>query len=88
MPLQIMGNIYPASWFYLSGHCYVRSMFVKRQFLNFFLAAVVAVVVGLFAFVVVIVIYLLLLLLFFNWYQLDCNFLQSYVNFFQFQIKC
>ena len=32
MPLQIMQNLYPASWLYLTGHCYVRSMFVKHHF--------------------------------------------------------
>ena len=30
MSLQIMQNIYPASWFCLTGHCYVRLIFVKH----------------------------------------------------------
>ena len=34
MPLQIMQNLYPASWLYLTGHCYVRSMFVKHHFVS------------------------------------------------------
>ena len=55
MPLQIMQNLYPASWLYLTGHCYVRSMFVKHHF--------VAVVVCLFVVAVAVVAVLLLLLL-------------------------
>ena len=35
MPLQIMQNMYPAIWFYLTRHCYVRSMFVKIFFYLF-----------------------------------------------------
>ena len=27
-----MQNIYPASWLYLTGHCYVRSIFAKHHF--------------------------------------------------------
>ena len=55
MPLQIMQNLYPASWLYLTGHCYVRSMFIKHHF--------VAVVVCLFVVAVAVVAVLLLLLL-------------------------
>ena len=57
MPLQIMQNLYPASWLYLTGHCYVRSMFVKHHF--------DAVVVCLFVVAVAVVAVLLLLLLLF-----------------------
>ena len=69
MPLQIMQNLYPASWLYLTGHCYVRSMFVKHHF--------VSLVVCLFAVAVVVVVavfyyyhyyYYLLLLLFIYFY--------------------
>ena len=62
MPLEIMQNLYPESWLYLTGHCYVRSMFVKHHF--------VAVVVCLFfvAVFIIIIIYchyfFILLLLF------------------------
>ena len=93
MPLEIMENLYPASWLYLNGHCYVRSMFVKHYF--------VSLVVCLFVITVVVVAvyyyyYLLLLLLFiyffiiiiFNWYKLDCKFFAELCKFFQFQIKC
>ena len=34
MPQQIMQNLYPASWLYLTGHCHVRSMFVKHHFVS------------------------------------------------------
>ena len=37
MPLQIMQNLYPASWLYLTGHCYDRSMFVYYYLLLLFL---------------------------------------------------
>ena len=61
MPLEIMQNLYPESWLYLTGHCYVRSMFVKHHF--------VAVVVCLFFVAVFIIIiychYLFILLLLF-----------------------
>ena len=58
MPLQIMENIYPASWFYLTRHCYGKSMFVKHNF------AAVAVCLFVVAVVVVTVFLLLLSLLF------------------------
>ena len=45
MPLQIMQNLYPASWLYLTGHCHVRSMFVKHHFVSLVCLFVVAVVV-------------------------------------------
>ena len=57
MPLQIMQNLYLASWLYLTGHCYARSMFDKHHF--------VAVVVCLFvAAVIYYWCYLFILLLF------------------------
>ena len=84
MPLQIMQNLYPESWLYLNGHCYVRSMFAKHHF--------VAIVVCLFVFAVLYYYYyyLLLLLLFiyfiiiivFNWYKLDCKFFAELCKFF------
>ena len=93
MPLQIMQNLYTESWLYLTGHCYVRSMFVKHHF--------VAVVVCLFVVAVFYCYYyyyyyLLLLLLFiyfiiiiiFNWYKLDCKFFAELCKFFQFPVKC
>ena len=64
-----MQNLYPESWLYLTGHCYVRSMFVKHHF--------VAVVVCL-----LLLFLLLLLLLFLIGINQTVNFLQSYVNFF------
>ena len=92
MPLQIMQNLYPESWLYLTDHCYVRSMFVKHH--------LIAVVVCLFVVAVYYYYYLLLLLLLFiyfiiiiiiiifNWYKLDCKFFAELCKFFQFQIKC
>ena len=88
MPLQIIQNLYPESWLYLTGHCYVRSMFVKHHF--------VAVVVCLFVVAVFYYYYLLLLLLLFihfiiiiiiiiiiiNWYKLDCKFFAGLCKFF------
>ena len=83
MPLQIMQNLYPESWLYLTGHCYVRSMFVKHHF--------VAVVVCLLLLFFIIIIYcyylfILLLLLLIGINQ-TVNFLQSYVNFFPISIE-
>ena len=62
MSLRIMQNIYPASWFYLTWHCYVRSMFVKH---NLEKKKIV---------IVAVVVYLFIVAVFFNWYQLDCKF--------------
>ena len=87
MPLQIMQNLYPASWLYLTGHCYVRSMFVKHHF--------VAVVVCLFVVAVYyyyllllllsfILIYFIIIIIVFNWYKLDCKFFAELYKFFQF----
>ena len=83
-----MQNLYPESWLYLTGHCYVRSMFVKHHF--------VAVVVCLFVVAVfyyyyyyycyylfiLLLLLLLLLLLFLISLNQTVNFLQSYLNFF------
>ena len=44
MPLQIMQNLYPESWLYLTGHCYVRSMFVKHHFVALFVCLFVVAV--------------------------------------------
>ena len=51
-----MQNMCPASWFYLTGHCYVRSMFVKHICLKKFV-------------VVAVVCLLVLAVVFFNWYK-------------------
>ena len=84
-----MQNLYPASWLYLTGHCYVRSMFVKCRF--------VAVVVCLFVvavfiiITVIVIIYLFIyfiIIIIFNWYKLECKFFAELCKFFQFQIKC
>ena len=93
MPLQIIQNLYPESWLNLTGHCYVRSMFVKHHFV-----AVVFCLFGIavFYYYYYYYYYLLLLLLFiyfiiiiiFNWYKLDCKFFAELCKFFQFQIKC
>ena len=52
--LNIMQNLYPENWLYLTGHCYVRSMFVKHHF--------VAVVVCLFVAAVFIIIIIIIII--------------------------
>ena len=91
MTLQIMQNLCPANWLCLTGHCYVRSMFVEHYFVSLVvcLFVVAVAVVAVYCYYC----YLLLLLfiyfiLFFNWYKLDCNFFAELCKFFQFQIKC
>ena len=54
MPLQIMQNLYPESWLYLTGHCYVRSMFAKHHFVAVFVCLFVVTVF----FIIIIIIYL------------------------------
>ena len=77
-----MQNIYPPSWFYLTGHCYVRSMFAKHHFFKTFFV-VVAVVVCLFVVAVVVVaVFLFYYYYFFNLYKLDCNFFIELCKFF------
>ena len=85
MPLQIMQNLYPESWLYLTGHCYVRSMFVKHHFV-----AVVVCLLLLFFIIIIIYCYylfILLLLLLLIGINQTVNFLQSYVNFFPISIE-
>ena len=78
--MEIMQNINQASWFYLTGHCYVRSMFVTHHFFCYCSVAVVVcsfvvavVVVAVFIIIIIIIviiittIYLFNFLLFFNW---------------------
>ena len=96
--MEIMQNINQASWFYLTGHCYVRSMFVTHHFFCYCSVAVVvcSFVVAVFIIIIIIIIiviiittiYLFIFLLFFNWYKLDCKFVAELCKFFQFQIKC
>ena len=33
-------------------------------------------------FIIIVIIIIIIVIIFFNWYKLDCEFLQSYVNFF------
>ena len=79
MPLQIMKNIYPSNWFYLTRYYYVWSMSVKHLFL-FFLKKkeIVAVAVVVCLFVVAFLLLMFFLLYhyyyFFNWYKLDSKF--------------
>ena len=88
MPLQIMQNLYPASWLYLTGHCYDRSMFVKHHFVAvvvcLFVVAVAVVAVLLYYYYYYYYYYLLLLFLFIT----DGKFFAELCKFFQFQIKC
>ena len=75
MSLQIMQNLYPESSLYLTGHCYIRSMFVKHHF--------VAVVVCLFFFIIIIIIIIVIIyFIIFIWYKLDCNFFAELCKFF------
>ena len=76
MFLQILQNIYPASLFYFTRHCYVRSIFVKHHFYkNLFV--VVAIVFCLFVVTVAVVFVLFFYFYYyyiFNWYKLNCKF--------------
>ena len=91
-----MQNLYPASWLYLTGHCYLKSMFVKH---HFFAVVVYVFVVAVFYYYYFCYYYFycyhLLLLLFvdfiiivFDWHKLDCKFFAELCKFSQFQIKC
>ena len=89
--LQIMQNIYPASWFYFTGHSYVRSMFVKHHFVAvvvcLFVIAVIFTVLIIFIIIVIIICLFYYYYFFLNWYKLDRNFFAEQCKFFQFQIK-
>ena len=65
-PLQIMQNLYPESWLYLTGHCYVRSMFVKHHFVAVFVCLFVVAVYYYYYYY-----YLLLLLFIYLFYYYD-----------------
>ena len=83
-----MQNLYTESWLYLTGHCYVRSMFVKYH--------VVAVVVCLFVVAVfyyyyyyhyyllllLFIYFIIIIIIIFNWYKLDCKFFAELCKFF------
>ena len=77
MPLQIMQNLYPESWLYLTGHCYVRSMFAKHHFVAVFVCLFVVTVF----FIIIIIIYFIIIVIF-NWYKLDCKFFAELCKFF------
>ena len=79
MPLQIIQNIYPASGFYLTGHCYVRLMFVKYPFF-IFCCGCCSVVVCLF--VAAVVYYIIIIIIISNWYKLDCKVFAELCKFF------
>ena len=84
MPLQIMQNLYPESWLYLTGHCYIRSMFVKDHYVAvvvcLFVAAVFYYYYHLLSFLLFI--YFIIIIIIFNWYKLDCKFLAELCKFF------
>ena len=91
MALQIMQNLYPESWLYLTGHCYVRSMFAKHHFVAvvvcLFVAAVYYYYYSYYCYYYYYLLLLLLLIYFiiiiiFNWYKLDCKFLAELCRFF------
>ena len=63
MPLQIMQNIYPASWLHLTGHCYVRSKFVQHHFVFLFVCLFVVAVVVVTVFLIIIIIIIIYLFL-------------------------
>ena len=67
MPLQIMQNIYSASWFYLIGHYYVRSMFVQHHLQHSLFACLLLLL--LFLFLLLLFIYLFFYY-FFKWVQI------------------
>ena len=67
--MEIMQNINQASWFYLTGHCYVRSMFVTHHFFCYCSVAVVvcsfvvAVVVVVAVFITIIIIIIIVIII-------------------------
>ena len=65
-----MENIYPASWFYLTGHCYGRSIFVKHNFAAVAVCLFVVAVVVVAIFSLLLLLLFLLLLLLFSWFFL------------------
>ena len=91
MPLEIMENLYPVSWLYVTGHCYVRSMFVKHHFVSLvvclFVVAVFCYYYYYYYSLLLLFIYFIIIIIF-NWYKLDCKFFAELCKFFQFQIKC
>ena len=68
--MEIMQNINQASWFYLTGHCYVRSMFVTHHFFCYCSVAVVVcsfvvavVVVAVFIIIIIIIIIIIVIII-------------------------
>ena len=61
--MEIMQNINQASWFYLTGHCYVRSMFVTHHFFCYCSVAVVvcSFVVAVFIIIIIIIIIVIII---------------------------
>ena len=84
MPLQIMQNMYSASSFCMTGHCYVRSVFVKHHFFKKKFLDIVAVVACLFVVAVIAVpVFIIIIIIYyycFNSYKLGCNFLKTVIN--------
>ena len=68
-----MQNLYPASWLYLTSHCYVRSMFVKHNFVDVVVQLLFTVYYYHY-YLLFLSIYFIIIIIIFNWYKLDCNF--------------
>ena len=94
MPLQIMQNLYPASWLYLTGHCYVRSMCVKHHFVSLVVCLFVAATFYYyhhhyyFYYLLLLLFIYFFIIIIFNWYklELDCKLFVELCKFFKFQI--
>ena len=80
-PLQIMQNLYPESWLYLTGHCYVRSMFVKHHFVAVFVCLFVVAVYYYYYLLLLLFIYFIIMIIF-NCHKLDCKFFAELCKFF------
>ena len=52
-----MQNIYPANWFYLTGNCYVRSIFVKHVYIYIYIYICICVYVYMYMCIYICVIY-------------------------------
>ena len=76
MALQIIQNLYPVSWFSLTGHCYVSLMLVKRHLfliLFYFFSCFVVVVVVVCLFVCLLLLLVAVVLFLKKWCKLDCK---------------
>ena len=63
MPLQIMQKLYPESWLYLTGHCYVRSMSVKHHFVAIFVCLLLLFIIIIIIIIIIITIIIIFIII-------------------------